>query len=119
VFGKDRAAFEAFYSADAVMYPPGDATITGLDGIGKLAAAFWADPAFAGTFTPVNVEVSVDGSMGFTLNTAALTSTGPNKKPVTERIRDFHVWRRAPDGAWKLVVDIWNAEPAAPAPANK
>lgn len=109
--GKDRAAFVALYASDAVMYPPGDATITGLENIGKLADTFWADPAFAATFTPVAIEVSADGSMGYTLNAGALTSTGPDKKPATEHIRDFHVWRRAPDGGWKLAVDIWNAEP--------
>jgi uncharacterized protein (TIGR02246 family) len=111
--GKDRAAFVAFYAPDAVMYPPGEATVSGLDGIGKLADTFWRDPAFAGSFRPIAVEVANDGTMGYTLNAAELTVTGPDGKPTTERLRDFHIWRRQPDGSWKLTVDIWNAEPSA------
>jgi len=113
VVGKDRAALVASYAADAVVYPHGEATVTGLDGIGNMADTFWRDPAFAASFRPIAVEVAADGTMGYTLNAADLTITGPDGKPTTERLRDFHVWRRQPDGSWKLAVDIWNAEPPA------
>ena len=54
--------------------------------------------------------------MGYTLNAADLSYTGPDGKPLTEHLRDFHLWRKQPDGSWKLSIDIWNAEPpAAPA----
>jgi len=110
---KDLNAFLSYYSADASMYPPAGPTATGLDAIRAVGSAFLADPAFAGTFRPVATEVSADGSMGYTLTDAELTVTGPDKKPVTERLRDFHVWRRQADGTWKIVVDIWNAQPPA------
>lgn len=115
---KDRAAFVGLYAADAVMYPPEVAPVSGLDAIGKFVDGFLADPTFAGSFQPLEVEVSTDGTIGYTLNAATLTYTGTDKKLVTERLRDFHVWRRQADGSWKLVVDIWNAEPPAAPPAK-
>lgn len=110
--GKDRAAFVGFYAADAVMYPPGESTATGLDAVGNVADAFWRDPAFGGSFRPIVVGVSADGTMGYTLNAAELSVTGSDGKPATERLRDFHLWHRRADGSWKLVMDIWNSERA-------
>lgn len=115
---KDRAAVVAMYAPDAVMYPPAEATASGPDAIGKVADAFVKDPAFTAVFKPVSVEVSTDGTMGYTLNMADWTFTGPNGKPVTEHARDFHVWRKQADGSWKLAIDIWNDLPPA-TPASK
>jgi uncharacterized protein (TIGR02246 family) len=108
---KNIEAFVALYEPTATMYPPGEATAQGSEAIRSVADAFLKDPAFAVTFQPVAVEVASGGDMGYTLNTAAITVTGPDRKPATERIRDFHVWRKQADGSWKVVVDIWNAEP--------
>lgn len=110
---KDRAAFVGLYAPDAIMYPPAEASVTGLDAIGKFVDTFLKDSAFAAVFTPVAVDVSTDGTMGYTLNAADLSYTGPQGKPVTEHIRDLHVWRKQADGSWKLLIDIWNAQPPA------
>ena len=109
---KNLDAFMAMYEPSAAMYPPGEATAQGTEAIRAVANAFIQDPAFAATFTPGTVDVSPSGDMGYTLNDATLTFTGPDGKPATERSRDFHVWRRQADASWKVVVDIWNAEPA-------
>lgn len=111
--GRDAAAFAAFYASDAAMYPPGEATQSGLDAIRKYVEPFVADSAFSGKVTPVSVEVSADGTLGWTLDITELTFTGPDKKVTTERFRDFHTWRKAADGTWKLVVDMWNADATA------
>jgi len=95
------------------MYPPGEATVTGVDAIGKYVDGFLKDSAFSAVFNPVAVDVSTDGTMGYTLNAADLSFTGPQGKPVTEHLRDFHVWRKQADGSWKLLIDIWNAQPAS------
>lgn len=109
---KDRDAFVGLYASDAVMYPPAEPTVTGVDAIGKFVDGFLRDTAFAAVFRPLDVQVSADGTMGHTLNSGELTYTGPDGKLVTEHIRDFHVWRREAGGSWRLTIDIWNAEPA-------
>jgi len=108
---KNQVDFLDFYASDAVVYPPGASTVSGLPAISAFMDAVFKDTAFAASFQPAAVDVSADGSMGTTLAIADLTTTGPDGKPVTEHLRDFHVWRRQPDGSWKLSVDIWNAAP--------
>lgn len=112
---KNVDMFVALYEAGATMYPPAQAPVQGTEAIRALADAFFEDPAFAMTFTPVAIDVSSSGDMGYTLNAVAITATGPDGKPTTERIRDFHLWQKQADGSWKVVVDIWNEESAAPA----
>ena len=113
---KDLEGFVALYAADATIYAPESPAISGTDAIRAFGAAIMADSGFTITLTPVAVEVSAGGDMGYTLNIAELTATGADGKPVTERIRDFHLWRTQADGSWEVVVDIWNAEapPSAP-----
>jgi uncharacterized protein (TIGR02246 family) len=111
VAAQDKDAFLAFYASDAVMYPPGAASLTGLPAIGEFVGAAFGDAAFEGNLDPPTVEVSADGTLGTTFGTGEITLTGPDGKPVTERIRDLHVWRRQADGSWKLAIDVWNAEP--------
>jgi ketosteroid isomerase-like protein len=30
--------------------------------------------------------------------------------PITEKNKGVTIWKKQPDGSWKNVVDIWNAE---------
>jgi ketosteroid isomerase-like protein len=108
---RDLEGFVAHYAPEAVGYPPNEPTVTGTDSIRAYLGRFFQDTAFAATFQPVSLEVSSDGTMGYSLNTVELRVTGPEGKPVTERIRDLHVWRKQADGSWKLVIDLWNVAP--------
>lgn len=116
---KNVEGWVALYTSDATMYPPNEAAVSGIDNVRKFGSQFTALPGFAATFHPLQVKVSSGGDLGYTLNHAVITVTGPDGKPVTEQIRDFHVWRKQADGSWKVVIDIWNSEqPAAPAPTR-
>jgi len=107
---KNVEAFVALYEPGATMYPPAEAAAQGTEAIRGLVETFLKDPAFAISFSPITVEVAARGDLGYTLNAAEITVTGPDSQPTTERIRDFHVWRKQADGSWKVVIDIWNAE---------
>jgi len=106
---KDIEAGVALYAPNAHAYPPEAPVVSGLDGIRGMFESFLGDPNFSASFEPVLVSVSADGDMGYTMNDATITATGPDGNAVTERIHDFHVWRKQPDGSWKVVIDIWNA----------
>ena len=108
---RDLGAFMAYYAPDAAVHPPGEPPVTGVEAIRAYLGRYFQDSAFAVSMQPVTAGISEDGTMGYTLSGAELRATGPDGKPVTERIRDFHVWKKQPDGSWKLAVDIWNAVP--------
>ncbi len=116
---KDTDAFSGFYAPDGAMYPPEGSVVKGPDSIRSFVGPFFKDPAFASKFTPLTVEVSQGGDMGYTFNLLELTATRPNGEPGTERLRDFHLWRKQADGSWKIMVDIWNAEPPPTAASEK
>ena len=109
---KDADGVSGLYAADATIYPPAGATASGLDGVREFAAAFMSVPGMTLSARPLVIEVSRDGDMGYTINAVETTISDEAGNPVTEVLRDFHLWRKQEDGSWKVVVDIWNVEPA-------
>ena len=71
-------------------------------------------PGFSIRWETSAFEVAASGDMAFGLGTNVTTINDPQGKMLTERGRGVTVWRKGADGKWRCVVDIWNAEPAAP-----
>ena len=94
---RDAAAFASYLSEEAVFF--GNKGVTR----GKAAVAEQWKRFFAGAQAPFSwnpEEVAVLDS-----GTLALTS-GPVYDPAGKRIGTFNsVWRREPDGTWKIVLD--------------
>ena len=59
--------------------------------------------------TPRIMEVSRGGDLGYTLGDAVLSFERPDGEPVTQRVREFHLWKKQDDGSWQIVIDIWNS----------
>lgn len=108
---KDIEAGLALHAPEIQVYPPDSPMLTGLDALREMFTSFLEDPNFSANFEPVSIVVSKDADMGYTLNVATLTVTGPDGEPMTERVNDLHIWRKQEDGSWKVVLDIWNALP--------
>ena len=68
-------------------------------------------PGFKLTPSPIAMDPSAGGDMGYTLNLLALSFDGPDGVPVVEHLRDLHIWRREAEGAWRIVEDIWQVLP--------
>ena len=88
----------------------------GLDAIREYATAFASAPGLTMTAELQTLTVSQTGDLGYTVNLVEATYKDATGKPVTERLRDVHLWRKGPSGRWKLVIDVWNeVPPEAPA----
>ncbi|HUE89881.1 MAG TPA: DUF4440 domain-containing protein [Vicinamibacterales bacterium] len=117
---KDAEGVSALYAPDATMYPPDGPTVSGLEAVRAFAAEFTGVPGLTiGSVRPLVVEVSRDGDLGYTINAVEMTVPDEAGNPVTERLRDVHLWRKQADGSWKVVVDVWNAEPPPAAAAAR
>ena len=57
---------------------------------------------------PFHAAVSADGTLGYTLGRSVMQSTGPDGKPTQRNGRYITVWRKQPDGKWKVETDIGN-----------
>jgi ketosteroid isomerase-like protein len=115
----DMDAWMSMYAPEAMLYPPNEATVTGPDNIRKFADDVKATPGFSITIAPGQVEVAAGGDLGYTMGTYDMSFTGPDGQPMTDRGRDFHVWKKQADGSWKIIVDIWNSDVPLPAPPSK
>lgn len=113
--GKDAVRIAAHYTEDGNLFVPNSPMMTGKEAIGTAMKEALADPHWALALQPVQVEVSKSGDLGYARGTYVLTATDPaSKKAVTQKGRFLTIFRKEPDGSWKAVQDINNADaPAA------
>jgi len=63
------------------------------------------DPNVQLTWTPLKVDVSVDGTLGYTWGKYRYTSKGKDGKTADLVGIYLTIWKRQPDGTWKYVFD--------------
>ncbi|GMR14212.1 MAG: hypothetical protein BMS9Abin29_2452 [Gemmatimonadota bacterium] len=114
----DAAAVAAFYMEDAVAYPPNEPTVEGRAGFEEYAASFLGGSGIQMDFGQAQVVVAASGDLGYTYAEIAVTLDGPHGETMTEAFRDFHVWAKDADGAWRVAVDIWNSPDPLPGMGN-
>lgn len=101
-----RTAFAAYLDPGAILLPrsgePREGLTAALDALGDASAyrLLW-QPQFA--------EVAASDDFGWTWGTYQVVVEGEE----VSRGKYVNVWRRQPDGAWKVRLDMGNVEPAA------
>jgi ketosteroid isomerase-like protein len=113
---RDLEKTVSFWADDARVVPPGQPAVVGKDAIRGYVSSALALPGFSIRWETTDFVVSASGDMAYGFGTNTVTFTGPDGTALTERGRALTVWRKVPGGGWKCVIDIWNAEPSAPAP---
>jgi ketosteroid isomerase-like protein len=93
---RDHAAFASFLAGETVFF--GRGVLRGKAAVAEAWKRYYDGPAAPFSWTPESVEVLDSGSLGF--------SSGPVFDPDGKRIGTFNsVWRREPDGQWRIVFD--------------
>lgn len=105
----DARSLAALYTPDAIVFPPDSEMIRGNDAIGK----FWVTARDGGvqSATLTTVDVGRSGDVAFEAGTVSLVVQPAGAAPSTVTDKYVVVWKRQPDGAWKLHRDIWNSLP--------
>lgn len=100
------------YAPDAVILPPGGPVIEGSETIRELFRQEFERFDTKLAFT--TQEIEVDGDMAFRRGRYVWRGTPRLSGQTVETTNKFlEVWRRQPDGSWKISVDMWNpGEPA-------
>ena len=61
------------------------------------------------------VIVARSGDFGYTVAVEEITITDAEGNPTTIHSRYLAVWRKEPDGTWKVIDNMWNfADPFPP-----
>jgi uncharacterized protein (TIGR02246 family) len=105
----DAKAVAAFYTEDAIAFPPGGEMVKGRQAIQQMWQSTMDSGVKSLAFTVVDVGAS--GDLLHETGTAKLNIQAPGKEPATASIKYVVVWKRQGND-WKLHRDIWNDLPA-------
>lgn len=104
-------AFASWFADDAVTLNNGKPAVLGRAAIA--AQAQWNPKDYQLTWTPQGAQMGPSNDMGFTWGHYEGHSKDANGQPVTISGRYFTVWKKLPDGTWKVALDASSNEPPA------
>jgi ketosteroid isomerase-like protein len=110
VAARGGAAFADWFAGDAVALGNGAAPQIGKAAIAR--SATWSPKDYQLTWTPTDALMGPSGDMGYTWGHFEGHSKDANGNPVTTSGRYITMWRKEPDGTWKVVLDAGSNEPA-------
>ena len=110
----DFKALASMYAEDAIVFPPDSPMVEGRTAI----EGFWQSARASGiqSVSLTVVDVKASGELAVEVGKAILDIKLPNQPPVAQHVKYVVVWRRAKDGSWTLLRDIWNGLPSAASP---
>ena len=106
---KDVERMLSFFTDDASLLPPGAPMATGKEAIRGLLSQSIAIPGLTLSAQTTKVEVCGSGDLAYSLGLYEATVNDPQGKPITHDGKFVVVWRKQPDGSWKVVADISNS----------
>ncbi len=110
---KDMDKFMSYYAPDASLYPPGMPVATGSGQIRDVLTKMASAPGFSLEFGPTKADVSTSVDVGYTIGTYQATTNG-----TTEKGKYVTVWKKQPDGQWKVKEDIFNPDAGGTPPSS-
>ena len=107
---KDLEKPLSFISDEAKMFTPNMPILDGKEAIRKSIAYMFSLPGFNLAFNVTKVDVAQAGDLAYETGTYHLTLNDEQGKPTTTPGKYVVVWKKQPDGKWKVVADIFNAD---------
>lgn len=107
---KDVEGMTAFYAENASVYPPNHPIVTGREAIQELWVGLVANPGFALSWEPVNVEMAKSGDLAWVQETYRFSMENAEGELQEDRGKAVLVWKKQADGSWKIVADIFNSD---------
>jgi ketosteroid isomerase-like protein len=104
------SVFASWFAQDGVSLANGQAPVHGRDAIAKQAT--WSPKDYQLVWTPTDAVMSPMGDMGYTWGHYEGRSHDPDGNSKVTSGRYLTVWRKEPDGNWKVALDASNEEPA-------
>ena len=109
VNGSDVSGVLDVWADDGVLMPPHHPAVHGRVEIERYFERIFKKSRFTFSFSSSHIEVSGGIALervDFTVSVHPLDG-GP---PTRDAGKGLHVYRRQPDGSWKLAMDIWNGD---------
>ncbi len=107
---KDLEGLMSYIAEDAVALYSNIPLMTGKDAIRERWGTNFARPGFAMSGQPVKVEVARSGDLAYVQGTYSSTMNDASGKPVAGKGKYVAIYKKQPDGEWKIAVDIGNSD---------
>jgi ketosteroid isomerase-like protein len=114
---KDVEQTIAFYSDDAIVFPPNATSAATKEAIRNGWKEMLGSPGFVISWQPTKVRVGKGGEMAWVSGTYELTMNDSSGKPINDRGKYLEVWEKQTDGNWKCAADMWNSNLVSSTPA--
>ncbi|HXV64696.1 MAG TPA: SgcJ/EcaC family oxidoreductase [Vicinamibacteria bacterium] len=108
---KDSERFLSFYAEDATLMLEAAPDVSGRAALGEALAGMMQDPNFDLSFEAEDVVVARASDLAYETGSYRLTVSGPDGEPATQTGHYVVVWRKMPDGSWKVAVDAPVSDP--------
>lgn len=105
----------SFFAANGAMMQA-KGPISGHEAIRAAMTPAFSNPDFSLTWEPQRAEVTPGGRLGYTTGRYLSVHKDASGKRVEGRGTYMNFWEKQPDGSWKVVVDIGDADEAPPPP---
>ncbi len=97
-----------YFSETGVMLSASSNPISGPEAIEAEMRDAFATKDFKLVWRPLHIDVSPDGTLGYTYGTYLRTWTDTSGNPVEATGKYMTVWKRQEDGRWLIEADIGN-----------
>lgn len=109
----DADAYAAFFTDDTDFMPPGTLPLRGRAALRAWLQHIHEESAFSGGAMEILATVVV-GNLAWDLYTATtMVSPKVRGEATEERRRGMHIYRREPDGGWRIAQETWNVIPSS------
>ena len=105
---KDLEKSLTFFADNAILLSPKSPGVEGKENIRKVWQQMLALPGPGLSFSATRVEVARSGDLAWEEGTYEFGTNNKNGDATTEKGTYVTVWKKQPDGAWRVVGDIHN-----------
>ena len=110
VLARDWPKWSASYTEDAIFLVPNEPAL-----VGRKSMEAWAATLVPlKTFTTELLEFHGRGEFAFVRGRYSLVAAPPNQPEAREAGKFLELWRRQPDGGWRMYRDAFNSDEPAP-----
>ena len=114
---KDVEAIAAFYADDAILMPTAEPVVSGKAAIAEEWKHILAIPAFQNESKLGGLHVATGGDLAYSYGSYRSRLMGEDGKLVMEPGKWVTIWKKQPDGGWRIAVETYNTD--IPPPEHK
>lgn len=106
-------AWVAYFGDHGAILQPSAPPLSGPDAIRAAMNPVFTRPGSSLRWQPTRAEILIPGALGYTLGRYQRRRNGDDGRPMLQHGTYFTLWRKQPEGSWKIAADT--GQPDGPA----